>query len=126
MLQIIAEKIKICQEECAADQEKLESDISAKRRQLDQLNNKKTSLNDPQGTESTIDKYHRQYEELQGLKKKKDDENVAMMKAVNDEMCKAMEMVQDYQQYKKKVVGEMVVYLEKKGDEKLKLKLLDS
>eukprot|EP00970_Alexandrium_tamarense_P018382 scaffold13330_cov205-Alexandrium_tamarense.AAC.19 len=122
----IKQKITSCQEESTAEQEKLESEIKSKRRQLELLQTKITTLNDPKGTEATIEKYNAQYKQLQALQLKQDKENTAKKNAVAEEIRNAVEKAQKHQDFVKKAISEMNGYLKKKEEECMKLELLDS
>ncbi len=120
------ERIKTTQEECIHTQQELESQISSKRRQIQLLQSKISSLDSPDEADATIQKYNRRYEELLEIQKKNRDEMRANMKAVNDEIRNAMELVKKYEEYKKEKVDEVMRYVEEKKEEVDKLRLLDS
>jgi len=122
----LKEKIEAIQEECNNTQQELESQISSKRRQIQLLESKISSLDNPEDADSTIQKYNRRYEELLELQKKNREEMRANMKAVNDEIRNAMELVKKYEEYKKKTVEEVKEYLERKEEAIQNLRLLDS
>ncbi|KAL7470602.1 hypothetical protein ACHAXS_010850 [Conticribra weissflogii] len=125
-IEVMKERIKTTQEECIHTQQELESQISSKRRQIQLLQSKISSLDSPDEADATIQKYNRRYEELLEIQKKNRDEMRANMKAVNDEIRNAMELVKKYEEYKKEKVDEVMRYLEEKKEEVDKLRLLDS
>jgi len=125
-IEAIIEQITSCEEECASTKEQLESDIRDKHRQLDLLNNKISSTNDPMGVDSTIDKYNAEYKQLQLQQLKQEKENMANKKAVADEIRKALEMAKKYEDAKRKQLSEMNAYIEKRKKECAKIELLDS
>ena len=90
------------------------------------MNAKIISENDPHAIESMIENYDRKYEALLLVQKKQNEENVAKKKAVADEIRQAVQKAQEYQRYKKKRLEELVQYVEKKKEESLAWKLLES
>eukprot|EP00804_Cyclotella_cryptica_P023223 CCRYP_000416-RA/>CCRYP_000416-RA protein AED:0.05 eAED:0.05 QI:835/1/1/1/1/1/3/192/486 len=117
-------KITTRQEESKTEEEQLESDILATHRQRELLQTKITTLNDPSGTESTIAKSDALYKELQVLQKKRDQENVTRLKAVAEEIRRAVEAAVEYEKFVQGVIEERNAYARKKKDG-LNLKFLD-
>jgi len=125
-IEAIREQITSCEEECASTKEQLESHIRGKHRQLDLLNNKISSTNDPMSVDLTIDKYNAEYKHLQLQQLKQEKEDMANKMAVAGEIRKALEMAKEYEDAKRKQLSEMNAYIEKKTKECAKIKLLDS
>ena len=105
---------------------KLEADIQDKRRQLEILNNRISSLNNPKGIESTIKRYDDEYEELQLRQQKEERENQAKLKAVSDEIRHAIILAKENEAQKKKLLNVMNDYIRQKMEECESFKLLDS
>lgn len=105
-------------------EEQLESDIQAKHRQIELLQTKITSLNDPSGTDSAIAKCDALYEDLQALQTKRHQENVSRRKSVAEEIRRAVEAAAEYEKFVQRVIEERNAYARKKK-EGLNLKLLD-
>lgn len=124
--QTIKDKITSCQDECETKREQLASDIKGKERQLDLLNTKISSLNDPKGVESTIEKYNAEYKQLQMEEQRQGREIMAMKKSVNDEIRKALVLAREFQVEREKKLSDMNEYIGKRKEEGAKLKLLDS
>ena len=123
--QATKDKISSCEEETEATKEKLESDIKAKQRQLDLLQTKISSLNDPEGVKATIAKYDAEHKRLQLQLEKERKEHAAMKKAVDDEIRAALMKAKEYQDYKKKL-NELNSHIKKRKKEAEQLNLLDS
>ena len=124
--QAIKDKIESCKEECETRKERLEIDINGKHRQLDLLNTKISSLNDPRGVESTIEGYDAEYKRLQSQQRKEEGENTAKKKAVNDEIRNAFELAKEYEAAKRNKLNELNSYIGRRKEECEKIKLLDS
>ena len=67
--QAIEHRITSSEYECKSKKAKLEGDIQDKPRQLETLNDRISSLNDPKGIETTIKEYNDEYEQLQSRMK---------------------------------------------------------
>ena len=105
----------------------MEDDIKGKRRELESLNTKISSLNDPDGVESTVAKFDSEYQQLQLQKQMQAKENEIKKKVVADEIRRAIVMAKEYEDDRDKELDEMNKYLQKKDEEaRNKLKLLDS
>ncbi len=124
--QSIKETIVRSQEECNAEREKLENEVKAKKNELERLNTKISSLNDPQGIESAIEKYNAQYRQLQTQQKKEEKELAARLKAVSEEIQSAVELAEEWQQHQKKTLNKLNAQLEAAVEFASQLKLLDS
>lgn len=126
LVQTIKERIVSSQEECNAEQEKLESEIKAKKKELERLKTKINSLNDPQSIEAAIEKYDAQYRQLQAQQQKEQKEHAATLKAVSEEIRSAVELAEEWQEHKKKVLNKHNAQLEAAVEFASQLKLLDS
>ncbi len=126
IFQSIKERIVRSQEECNAEREKLENEVKAKKKELERLNTKISSLNDPQGIESAIEKYNTQYRQLQTQQKKEEKEHAARLKAVSEEIRSAVELAEEWQQHQKKTLNKHNAQLEAAVEFASQLKLLDS
>lgn len=104
----------------------MEGEIKDKRRQMELLNTKISSLNDPEGIESTIAKYDSEYKQLQLVQQKQEKENMTKKKAVADEIRRALTLAKEYEDTKKKQLSEMHAYIRKKKEEGEQIRLLDS
>ena len=124
--QAIKDRINSCEEECEDTKERLEADIQGKRRQLELLNSKISSLNDPKDIESTIKKLDAEYEQLQIRQQKEEKDNMAKMKAVTDEIRRSLSLAKEYEAHKKNRLEEMNSYIRQKQEECENIKLLDS
>jgi hypothetical protein len=124
--QAIKVRVISCDEESEATKERLEADIQAKQRQLELLNNRISSLNDPKGVESTIMELDAEYEQLKLRQQREEKENMAKLKAVTDEIRRAFILAKEYEAHKKKRLDEMNDYIRQKQEECENIKLLDS
>ena len=122
----IKQRITSSEYECKSTKVKLEADIQDKRRQLEILNNRISSLNDPKVIESTIKKHDDEYEELQVRQRKEERENVAMLKAVSDEIRHAVMLAKEYDAKKKQLFNDMNDYISQKMEECESFKLKES
>ena len=105
----------------------MEDDINGKRRELESLNTKISSLNDPDGVESSVAKFDSEYQQLQLQKQMQAKENEIKKKAVADEIRRAIVAANEYEEDRDKQLDDMNKYLQKKDEEaRNKLKLLDS
>ena len=95
VLKAIKQRITSSEYECKSNKVKLESDIQDKRRQLEILNDRISSLNDPKGIETTIKKCDDEYEQLKNRQRKEEKENLAKMKAVLDEIRHAIMLAKE-------------------------------
>ena len=124
--QSIKEGITRSQEECNAEQHQLESDIKAKKKELERLNTKISSLNDPESIEKAIEKYNAQYRQLEVQQKKEENEHKATLKAVSEEIRNAVELAEEWQEHKRKTLNKHNGHLEGAIEFASQLKLLDS
>ena len=125
--QTIKDKISSCTDECDASRERLEDDIKGKRRELESLNTKISSLNDPDGVESTVAKFDSEHQQLQLQKQMQAKENEIKKKAVADEIRRAIVLAKEFEEDRDKELDDMNKYLQKKDEEaRSKLNLLDS
>lgn len=115
-LQAIKDKIAASRKEFTTEQELLQSEIQSKQRQLQILQSKITTLNDPGETESAIFKYEKQYKELLVSQKKQDKENVARKRAVTDEIRKVIEVAVEHSKFVQKAIDERNAYAKKKKE----------
>lgn len=125
-IETIKQRITSSEKECNSMKEKLEADIQDKRRQLVLLNDRISSLNDPKGIESTIKKYEDEYEQLQLRQRKEEKENTAKLKAVHDEIVKALTLAKEYEVQKEKKLEEMNDYIRRQKEAIENVRLLDS
>ena len=65
----------------------------AKKKELERLNTKISSLNDPESIEKAIEKYNAQYRQLEVQQKKEENEHKATLKAVSEEIRNAVELM---------------------------------
>ncbi|KAL7521989.1 hypothetical protein ACHAWX_006685 [Stephanocyclus meneghinianus] len=120
----VVHKITTHQEESKMKEEQLESDIQAKYRQIELLQTKITTLNDPNGTDSAIAKCDALYKDLQALQTKRHKENLSRRKSVAEEIRRAVEAAAEYEKFVQRVIEERNAYARKKK-EGLNLKLMD-
>lgn len=125
-LKFIKERIVRSQEECDAEQQQLESEVKAKKKELERLNTKISSLNDPQSIEAAIEKYNAQYTQLQTQQKKEEKEHAATLRAVSEEIRRALELAEELQEHKRKTLNKQKGHLEGAIEFASQLKLLDS
>jgi len=125
-IDVIKEKIVSSQEECNVEQQNLENEIKAKKKELERLNTKIYSLNDPQSIEAAIEKYDAQYRQLQTQQQKEEKEHAATLKAVSEEIRSAVELAEEWQEHKKKKLNKHNAQLEAAVEFASQLKLLDS
>ncbi|KAL7496652.1 hypothetical protein ACHAWT_004783 [Skeletonema menzelii] len=125
-IDVIKEKIVSSQEECNVEQQNLENEIKAKKKELERLNTKISSLNNPQSIEAAIEKYDAQYRQLQTQQQKEEKEHAATLKAVSEEIRSAVELAEEWQEHKKKKLNKHNAQLEAAVEFASQLKLLDS
>eukprot|EP00986_Skeletonema_menzelii_P020290 scaffold30745_cov160-Skeletonema_menzelii.AAC.4 len=125
-IDVIKEKIVSSQKECNVEQQNLENEIKAKKKELERLNTKISSLNDPQSIEAAIEKYDAQYRQLQTQQQKEEKEHAATLKAVSEEIRSAVELAEEWQEHKKKKLNKHNAQLEAAVEFASQLKLLDS
>jgi kinetochore protein NDC80 len=118
IFQTINDKITQRQEESTTEQEKLQSEIQAKQRQLHLLQSKITTLNDPSDTNATIATCEKRYKELQALQKKQEGEIVAKKQAVMEEIRKAVQASVDLDKFAEKVFEERNAYAKRRLEER--------
>jgi phosphotransacetylase len=126
VLKAIKQRITSSEYECKSNKVKLESDIQDKRRQLEILNDRISSLNDPKGIETTIKKCDDEYEQLKNRQRKEETENLAKMKAASDEIRHACMLVKENEAQKKQLFNDMNDYISQKMEECESFKLLES
>ena len=126
VLKAIKQRITSSEYECKSNKVKLESDIQDKRRQLEILNDRISSLNDPKGIETTIQKCDDEYEQLKNRQRKEEKENLAKMKAASDEIRHACMLVKENEAQKKQLFNDMNDYISQKMEECESFKLLES
>ena len=126
VLKAIKQRITSSEYECKSNKVKLESDIQDKRRQLEILNDRISSLNDPKGIETTIKKCDDEYEQLKNRQRKEEKENLAKMKAASDEIRHACMLVKENEAQKKQLFNDMNDYISQKMEECESFKLLES
>ena len=90
--QAINDRILFCDEECETTKKRFEADIQAKQRQLELLNNKISSPDDPKGIESTIKNLNAEYEQLKLQQHREDKKNMAKLTAVTNELDECEEI----------------------------------
>mmetsp|Transcript_19429 Transcript_19429/g.33117 ORF Transcript_19429/g.33117 Transcript_19429/m.33117 type:complete len:706 (-) Transcript_19429:92-2209(-) len=125
-IDFIKERIVCSQEECNAEQQKLENEVKAKKDELERLNTKISSLNDPQSIETAIEKYNAQYRQLQTRQQKEEKDHAVRLKAVSEEIRSAVELAEEWQEHKRKALNKHNAQLEAAVEFASQLKLLDS
>ena len=104
----------------------IQNEVKAKKDELERLNTKISSLNDPQSIETAIEKYNAQYRQLQTRQQKEEKEHAARLKAVSEEIRSAVELAEEWQEHKKKALYKHNAQLEAAVEFASQLKLLDS
>ena len=107
-------------------QERLETSINDKVRQLQSLNTKISSLSDPFLIESTIAKSDAEYKQLQLQQDMEEKEQLSQEKAVTDEIQTALMHLKEYEVAMRERFGEMCTYVRQRKEDCEKIKLLDS
>mmetsp|Transcript_5498 Transcript_5498/g.11975 ORF Transcript_5498/g.11975 Transcript_5498/m.11975 type:complete len:733 (+) Transcript_5498:145-2343(+) len=125
-IEAIKDKIASFEEESAATKGRLEADIEDKRRRLDLLNTKISSLDDPDGVAAAMERLEAEYKQLQLRQRREEKEHVANKRAVADEIRRALELAKEYEEEKRKRLSEMNAYIEKRREECARIQLLDS
>lgn len=132
-LQEVEHKVSILKEKLARTDENLNQEkethdakLSVRRREVQSMEEKIASMRDPVALEEQMASYERQCAELEALIARHQEENIARKKATEDEIARAMMMMQEHQIHLRKKVTELHEYMARKKAVQLKLKLPDT
>jgi chromosome segregation ATPase len=122
LYQIIEDKKVRCEETTGREKEQQEATLAVRLRELSALEEKVASLRDPAAIEEQISRYQRQCVQLEALRMKHEEENVAQKKAVQEEIESAMRAVEEHNDYVHKKFAELEQYMLQKKSSYGKIK----
>jgi hypothetical protein len=113
-LQIVEDKKTKCEETLNKEREQQDAALAVRLREVTSIEEKVESLRDPAALEEQITRFQRQCTQLEALRMKHEEENVAQKKAVQDEINAALQSVEDHKAYVEKKFAELQQYVLKK------------
>ena len=113
-MQIVEDKKTKCEETLNKEREQHEAALAVRLREVTSIEGKIESLRDPAALEEQITRFQRQCTQLEALRMKHEEENVAQKKAVQDEINAALQSVEDHNAYVQKKFAELQQYILKK------------
>ncbi|KAL3760419.1 hypothetical protein ACHAWU_005954 [Discostella pseudostelligera] len=125
-IEAIKDKTTSGKEECDQLKVGLETEINDNVRELESIQTKISSINDPTVVESNIAKIDAEYKQLKARQQQTVKEHVVTKKAVTDEIQMALTAIQEYEVDKREQLDGMNAYIRQKKEEFDKLKLMDS
>jgi len=113
-MQIVEDKKTKCEETLNKEREQLEAALAVRLREVTSIEEKVESLRDPAALEEQIASFQRQCTQLEALRMKHEEENVAQKKAVQNEINAALKSVEEHNIYVQKKFAELQQYILKK------------
>ena len=122
-LNIIEEKMDKCEETIEGERDAQSAKLSVRQREAESMEAKVASLRDPVALEEQMAQFERQCAELESLRMKHEEDNVARMKAVCDEIQHACMEMDRYEEHCLEKIEEVQQYRQEKREMYGKLKL---
>lgn len=122
-LKIMQDKMAQCDDTLVGEREAQEAKHAVRLREAESMETKVASLRDPVALEEQMARYERQCAELEALRIKYQEENVARKKAVCEEIEQTCQAIQDYDDFCAKKVAEVNQYRSHKKETYGTLKL---
>ena len=113
-LKIVEEKYAKCEESLGQEKEAHEAKLAVRQREVEAMENKVASLRDPVALEEQMASYERQCAELEALRIRHQEENVAKKKAVEKEIEVGCQMMIEHEEYYRRKLAELNEYWQKK------------
>jgi SMC interacting uncharacterized protein involved in chromosome segregation len=113
-LKIVEDKKQKCEETLHKEREQQEAALAIRRREVTSIEEKIESLRDPAALEEQITRFQRQCTQLEALRMKHEEENVAQKRAVQKEINEALRAVEEHHIYVQKKFSELRQYVLKK------------
>ena len=107
---IVKGKIDKYEELMEAEQEAQNAKLGVRTREVEALEAKVAALRDPVALEEQMAMFERQCAELEAMRQKYVEENIARKKAVCDEINQAISAMEDYEQYCAQKIAEVTEY----------------
>lgn len=105
-----------CEETLNKEREQQDAALAIRLREVSSIEEKIESLRDPAALEEQITRFQRQCTQLEALRMKHEEENVAQKKAVQNEIHDALQAVEEHNVYIRKRFAVLQQYiLEKKA-----------
>jgi kinetochore protein NDC80 len=120
---IVERKIDKCEETMEAERETLEAKLAIKTREAESMETKVASLRDPVALEEQMAKFERQCAELEAMRQQHEEDYLARKKAVCEEIDKACQAMEEYDQFCLKKIDEVHQYKKEKRAKYRELKL---
>ena len=121
-LKIIEDRMDKCEDTLTGEREAQDAKLAVRQREAESMETRVASLRDPVALEEQMAQYERQCAELEALRMKYDEDNVSRKEAVCDEIQKACEEMQLYDEYCMEKIQEVQQYRKKKKGQYGKLK----
>ena len=96
------------------EREQNEAALAVRLREVASIEEKVESLRDPAALEEQITRFQRQCTQLEALRMKHEEENVAQKKAVQNEINAALQSVEEHNIYVQKKFAELQQYILRK------------
>lgn len=103
-----------CEETLNKEREQQDAALAVRLREVTSIEEKIESLRDPAALEEQITRFQRQCTQLEALRMKHEEENVAQKKAVQKEINDALQAVEEHNVHVHKKLAELQQYVLKK------------
>lgn len=113
-LKIVADKKTRCEETLNREKEQHEATLAVRLREVAAIEEKVSSLRDPAALEEQIARYQRQCTQLEALRMKHEEENIANKKAVQEEIGAALKAAEEHNEHVRKKFAELQQYVLRK------------
>lgn len=122
-LKIIDSKIEKCEETIDAEKEAQDAKLAVRAREAESMETRVAALRDPVALEEQMAQYERQCTELESLRLKHEEENVARKKAVCAEIEQACKSIKEYDNFCSNKLDDVQKYRRDKENARGKLKI---
>lgn len=109
-LKIIDAKIEKCEETINAERDAQDAKLAVRAREADSMENRVAALRDPVALEEQMAQFERQCTDLETLRMKHEEDNVARKKAVCDEIERACDAMKEYDEFCLQKIAEVEAY----------------
>lgn len=113
-LNIVLEKSSKCMKTLESDQEMHNAKIGVRQRELDAMEAKVATRRDPVALEEQMAAYERQCTELEALRAQHEEENIATLVAVQEEIDQACHLMMQHEDFFRKKLKELDDYWQEK------------
>lgn len=114
--QILQDKKSKFEQTLEKERKTLEAKLAVRQREVEAMENKIASLQDPVALEEQIASYERQCAELTALRIKHEEENVARYKSVVNELNSACQLMSDHDAFFHQTAAQVKAYWKEKTD----------